>query len=147
MRCHMVHMLIGIQGSGKSTYALELAKKLNCEIVSTDKVRMDNPNMLEKDVWPEVYKRCSDALKEDRDVIYDATNVTPKVRKRFVDNVNALGANVKMGAYYFDTPVSLCAKRVAERNKEATQPELPIPVVYSYAASIIYPTLDEGFEF
>ena len=43
----------------------------NCEIVSTDKVRMDNPDLPEKDVWPEVYKRCSEALKENRDVIYD----------------------------------------------------------------------------
>ncbi len=143
----MVHMLIGIQGSGKSTYALELSKKLNCEIVSTDRVRIDNPDLPETAIWPEVYKRCSDALKGNRDVIYDATNITPRVRKRFVDNVTSLGAKVKMGAYFFDTPVDLCAARVEKRNKEATQPELPIPVVYSYAASIIYPTLDEGFEF
>lgn len=143
----MVHMLIGIQGSGKSTYALELAKKLKCEIVSTDRVRMDNPDWPESEIWPEVYKRCSDALKADLDVVYDATNTTPKVRKRFVDNVSSLGANVKMGAYFFDTPTNLCVQRVKTRNQEATQPELPISVVYSYAASIIYPTLDEGFEF
>ena len=38
-------------------------------------------------------------------------------------------------------------QEMLKRNEDKTQPELPIPVVYSYAASIIYPTLDEGFEF
>lgn len=143
----MIHMLIGIPGSGKSTYAFELAKKLNCEIVSTDLVRMDNPDWPETAIWPEVYKRCATALKQDVDVIFDATNITPKVRKRFVDEVVKLGANIKMGAYYFDTPTKTCAQRVDARNKAQTQYELPVSVVYSYASSIIYPTLEEGFSF
>lgn len=143
----MIHMLIGIPGSGKSTYALELSKTLKCEIVSTDVVRRDNPDWSESAIWPEVYKRCAIALKQNRDVIFDATNITPKVRKRFVDEVSKFGVEVKMAAYYFDTPANVCAKRVDKRNNDKTQYELPVSVVFSYASSIIYPTLEEGFSF
>ena len=143
----MIHMLVGIPGSGKSTYALALREKLNCEIISTDVVRIENPDWKEEAIWPEVYKRCADALKQGRDAIFDATNVTTRVRKRFVDEVSKLGATVEMGAYFFDTPVNVCAKRVNERNKVGTQYELPVSVVYSYGSSITYPTLDEGFVF
>ncbi len=143
----MIHMLIGIPGSGKSTYAKVLAKKLNCDIISTDRVRMDNPSWEENAIWPEVYRLCANALKNNVDAIFDATNVTPKVRKRFVDEVSKHGVEVKMGAYYFDTPPSVCAKRVALRNEDHSQPHLPVEVVYSYGSSIIYPTNSEGFLF
>ncbi len=143
----MIHMLIGIQGSGKSTYALKLSKELNCTIISTDRVRMEHPDWEESAIWPEVYRKCAESLKNNVDAIYDATNITPKVRKRFFDEVSKYDVKIQVGAYYFDTPVAVCAARVASRNADKTQPELPIPVVYSYAASIIYPTLDEGLAF
>ena len=37
----MVHMLIGIQGSGKTTFAKEFIKNNNCKIASTDYVRQN----------------------------------------------------------------------------------------------------------
>ena len=57
-----VHMMIGIPGSGKSTYALELSKKLNYKIISTDVVRMENPGIKEEDVWPRVYWMIAEEL-------------------------------------------------------------------------------------
>ena len=35
----MIYMMVGIQGSGKTTLSNELSKKMNIEIVSTDMVR------------------------------------------------------------------------------------------------------------
>ena len=57
----MIHMLVGIQGSGKSTYALELSKELNCEIVSTDNVR--KAGVPEQDVWKVVYQKMCRCFK------------------------------------------------------------------------------------
>ena len=66
-------MLVGIQGSGKTTFANELKKELNCEIVSTDNVRKEG--VPETEVWKVVYQKCADALNNNQDVIYDATNI------------------------------------------------------------------------
>ncbi len=143
----MVHMLIGIPGSGKSTFAKTLSATLKCDIASTDKVRKDNPKWKEEQVWPEVYRLCAEALKDGKDIIFDATNITPKVRERFVSEVEKYGVKMVMGAYYFNTSKEECFSRVVERNKLADSLFLPPEVVYSYGEKIVFPTLEEGFCF
>ena len=39
-----------------------------------------------------MYQKCADALKNNQDVIYDATNITPKVRQRLFDEVVAIAS-------------------------------------------------------
>ena len=73
----VLHLMVGIQGSGKSTFSKSLSKKLNCKIISSDEVRKMNPNLDEKKVFPEVYRLCAGELKNGNDVIFDATNITP----------------------------------------------------------------------
>lgn len=141
----MIHMLIGIQGSGKTTFALELCKELNCEIVSTDNVR--KLGVEEKEVWNVVYQKCADVLNNNIDAIFDATNITPKVRKRFFDEIIKLGATPKVGAYYFVTDVQVCYERVKVRNTIEGELYLPEEVVYSYHERLIEPSFEEGFEF
>ena len=117
----MVHFLIGIQGSGKTTFSKELAKKLNCEIISTDGLRNAHPDWAESMIWPEVYRLIAEALKQDIDIIYDATNITPKVRNRFKEELLKHNVEIKMGAYYFNTPWEICQKRVIKRNSEPNE--------------------------
>lgn len=143
----MVHMLIGIQGSGKTTFAKQLQKELNCEIASTDYIRANYKDVKEADVFSMVYKMCSDALNNNKDIIYDATNITPNVRKRFFDQMLNLNAIPIVGAYYFNTDVNVCFERVKERNKKEGQLYLPEEVVFSYHSKLIEPTFDEGFYF
>ena len=141
----MIHMLIGIQGSGKTTFANVLKNELNCEIVSTDKVRKEG--VPETDVWKVVYQKCADALNNNQDVIYDATNITPKVRRRLFDEVIKLNATPIVGVYYFDTDVKTCYERVKTRNTIEGELYLPEEVVYSYSEKLIEPTFDEDFVF
>ena len=141
----MIHMLVGIQGSGKTTFANKLCKELDCEIISTDKVRQ--MGVVESEVWKIVYQKCCDALNNNIDAIFDATNITPKVRKRFSDEMIKLGATPIIGVYYFITDVNKCYQRVKNRNTMENELYLPEEVVFSYYEKLIEPTLEEGFEF
>lgn len=144
-----IHMLIGIPGSGKSTYCNNvLTKKYKDAIyIASDKVRDDNPNMKEEQIWPEIYRLISNALNNDLDVIYDATNITENVRNRFKNKLKEL--NVKeydMIAYYFTTDTNTCYERVKIRNTMPNERYLPEEVVLSYGSKIMAPTKQEGFK-
>ena len=80
-------LFLGCAGSGKSTFSNKLKEEKNIIIISTDVVRKNNPTWPETAIWPEVYRLAAFNLKSGNDIIYDATNITPKVRNRFIENV------------------------------------------------------------
>lgn len=139
-------MLIGIPGSGKTTYSKELIKKYNAKVISSDKVRQTYIGIDEKEVFPTVYKLCIEELKEEKNVILDATHITPKVRKRSFDALDAYGMPYEKVAVYIDTSVEECARRVEKRNQDPNELSLPVEVVYSYGKNIIPPSKEEGFD-
>lgn len=143
----MIYMLVGIQGSGKSTFAKKLSEEKKIGIISTDHVRKMNPGIEEKLVWPTVYKQIYVACRHGVDAIFDATSITKKVRKRFFDEVEYLGITPEVGVYNFVTPVDECVRRVEERNKNPNELFIPPEVVTKYAETKEEPTLDEGFVF
>jgi len=138
-------MLIGIQGSGKTTFATKLSQEKNCLVASTDYVRKNMKEIPESEVFYTVYKLIADAVKNNQDIIYDATSITPKVRKRFFDEVRKFNVEPMVTAYYFDTDVMECYNRVKKRNTIEGELYLPEEVVFSYNEKIVKPTLDEGF--
>ncbi len=143
-----VYMMIGIQGSGKTTFAKVLSKGFNISIVSSDELRTNNPDLKEELVFPTLYKICKDKILNNESFIYDATNITPKVRKRFVDSLTELGVNrdlYDIVAVYFEPDVELSIERVNKRNKEPNERFMPLDVIKEYAKNIVEPTNDEGF--
>lgn len=142
----MIHVLVGVQGSGKSTYAREFAKKENIEVVSTDAVRKAYPGIEEYKVWDIVYEKMAKCLKEGKDCIFDATSITRKVRKRFFDSVGSFGVEVKADCIYLDTNIETCEKRVLKRNDDPNELYLPPEVIFSYHERLEIPTVEEGFE-
>ena len=141
----MIHVIVGIQGSGKSTFAKELAQKENIEIVSTDAIRKKYKDIEEYRVWEMVYKRMAELTKEGKDCIFDATSITRNVRKRFFDNVGSYGVKVEADCYYLDTDLDICERRIQERNLDINELYLPIEVIYSYKERLEVPSIDEGF--
>lgn len=142
-----IHMMVGIPASGKSTFSKSLSKELNIPIVSSDEVRNKYPNVQEKDIWPLIYEECASYVKLGQDFIYDATNVTPNVRKRFVDILLSKCDGFQIGTYYIEADPKVCYERCIERNKDKNERYLPPEVIFEYAEKIIKPSDEEGFIF
>ena len=141
-----LHLMIGIPGSGKSTYVKEILKTKDYVLVSTDKVRQDNPDLPEQEVFPTVYRTMGEALKNGLDVVFDATNITPKVRNRLKDNLKEYVSNYDIIGYFFPTYSKICMNRIIERNKNPNELYLPPEVPLSYGESITLPTYSEAFK-
>ena len=142
----VLHMMIGIQGSGKSTFSKKLSKDLNCSIASSDEIRKAFPNLDEKNVFPEVFKLCANELKAGRDVILDATNITPFVRARNINAIKNLFSNFEIFVYFINTDANICKERVEKRNKIEGEIFIPLEVIDSYSKNIVPPTKDEKFD-
>lgn len=136
-------MLIGIPGSGKTTYSTFLSIEYNAKVISTDKVRQTYVGIKEEDVFPTVYRLCIEELQNQRNVILDATHITPKVRKRSFDALDSFNVSYEKVAIYIDTPVEMCARRVEKRNQDPNELFLPVEVVYSYGKNIVPPSKEE----
>jgi predicted kinase len=141
-----VHMLIGIPGSGKTTYGKKLQEQYGYQIISTDMVRNTFPHIEEKDVFSKVYQLCAEHLRNNIDIIYDATNITPAVRKRFIDNMKSYGVNYDLIGYFFSIDPEICVQRVVQRNLNPEERYLPPEVPLSYGKNIVPPLLEEGFK-
>ena len=79
-------VLVGISGSGKSTYATGLQKSLKSELVQTDEIRVElcgNAEDQSKNgqVFAVARTRVSQFLSEGKNVIIDATSLNRKDRK------------------------------------------------------------------
>lgn len=141
----IVYMMIGIPGLGKTTYARKISKEKGLPIISTDEVRNMHPNWEEAKIWPEVYRLCGEYLKAGQSIIFDATNITPAVRKRFIENVQTYYQNFDLYAYVMKASLNDCLTRVEKRNLDPNERYLPLDVIPSYYHKLIEPTYEEGF--
>ena len=144
-----LYILIGVPGSGKSTYAEELYQKSErgIALVSSDCIRkslygnescQDNP----KKVFTLAHKIIVDQLEHGFDVIFDATNIYANNRKDLILKVCfEIRKPVRFVAIYFDTPIDECIKRQDYRNRK-----VPQKVIEKMARQIDKPTFEEGFD-
>lgn len=94
-----LEILIGLPGSGKSTYAKEEHESnSNSVYLSSDKIREElygnesiqgNP----VEVFTLMQSRAIEALKSGRDVFYDATNLTRKDRAGILCQLQDMSTN------------------------------------------------------
>lgn len=77
-------MLMGLPGSGKSTYAKQIAQEKNAIIMSSDALRMEmfgcNCQDKNDELFKEMNKRVIGTLQSGTSVVYDATNTNSKRR-------------------------------------------------------------------
>ncbi|AFZ26264.1 putative kinase [Cylindrospermum stagnale PCC 7417] len=108
------HFLIGIPGSGKSSFAAELAKLENYRVVSTDAIRQQlYGDATIQGEWSQIEKKVIseivEAIAQGYAVIYDATNARRGWRMDLLQKLNLSLTNpVLWMGWYLQTPLATC---------------------------------------
>lgn len=147
-------MLIGPPGCGKSYIANSNKnpnnlKKLGYQIHSSDAIRKElygNEDILgDIKVFSILHNRIFEDLKNNKDVVYDATNVKRSLRKNFFEQLNqhVNRKEVTVVGVVFDIPIDVIKQQNKSRSRVV--PEEIIDKMYN-ALHGGFPSLQEGFD-
>lgn len=137
-------VLIGLPGSGKSTVAKDLQERENTVIHSSDKLReylFGDINKCSKneELFNELHKRIKQDLLNGKNVIYDATNISHKKRKAFLDNFKKI--DCYKDCYLIATPYEQCLFQNNQRERKV--PEYVLKNMYK---NFFIPQFYEGWD-
>jgi predicted kinase len=113
-------LLVGIPGSGKTTYAEKyIEENPNTVHLSSDKIRAElwGNEATQGDnnkVFSLMQSRAIDALNNGQSVVYDATNITRKDRSYIISICPKF---VKIEAHVIFAPIETCIERDAARER------------------------------
>ena len=147
MKKHL-YLMVGVPGSGTSTYAKSVLKDGDIYI-SRDEIRYsllteeDDYFAKENEVIKTFIDNIDKSLVNEEycgDIYADATHLSPKSRAQVL---NQLKNKDKVSAIYLDIPLDLILERNAQRKGRALVPENVVRRMYN---SIILPTKAEGIE-
>lgn len=111
-------LLSGLPGAGKTTFALALARVLDFEHLESDAVRARLFRVPRHSPWEsarvfaEVERLAASALAAGRTALIDATNLTPRDRRRFYQLATHSGRPLL--AIRLTAPIDELARRLAE---------------------------------
>lgn len=137
-------VLVGVPGSGKTTYAKEYARTYNKTVhLSSDLIRAElyGDESIQGDpaeVFSIMQKRAVDALHSGKNVLYDATNMTRKDR---LGIIAACPRHAQIEAHIVWAPIETCIVRDANRERTVGQ-----EVIDKMLKRFQAPYYDEGFD-
>lgn len=142
-----LYVLIGLPGSGKSTWSRDNAARLDAVVVGSDEVRRDfhacGQNPLNGDqVFAEVERRAREQLQADRSVVLDATHYLRRYRRYAIDLARQL--QVWCVALWFDAPLAEVLRRNEWRTGDQFgEQRVPDHIIREMAAHFEPPGRDE----
>jgi predicted ABC-type ATPase len=123
-------ILIGIQGSGKTTFYLQRFFETHVRI-SLDLVKTRRREQV-------LLEAC---LRTGQRFVIDNTNVRAEVRARYIGSAKAAGFRVI--GYFFETQLGEALRRNQQRSGRAV---IPVPGVIGTLKRLEPPSIEEGFD-
>ncbi|WP_103106431.1 AAA family ATPase [Brevibacillus reuszeri] len=135
-------VMAGIAGSGKSSWAKEIAKKERATIISTDEIRQrlfgdEDRQKRTAQVFYEVYSRMENELAQGKNVILDATNIDREKRMKVLSKF----PDTQKECYYLDVPYAICLDRNRSRKRKVDE-----FIMTKMRKNFHFPILNEGWE-
>lgn len=139
----MLYMTIGLQASGKTAYIEKHAPK-DAIIISPDRIRREVFNVeydpgVEDGVWSMFFRQLEQALREQKTVIIDNTNVTRSARAMMISIAKRY--NIPVIGYWFKVPIEECLRRNQERERK-----VPEHMIHTMQRMFDEPHIEEGFQ-
>lgn len=139
-----IYMMVGIPGSGKSTWIREHIEP-SWIVLSPDAILEQRYNYewtpeRASEAWAESYRHFGALLLSGTTIVWDATFISPIIRAAILHT--SKGAGYRVVAVFFDTPVDVCVERNATRAREP----VPESTIRRMADGLVAPTEGEGFD-
>ena len=131
---NVLYLMMGIPGSGKSTYAKQFASRNKIQYISRDEIRFsllqptDEYFDKENEVMKILREKTNLAL-ENGSTLVDSTNLSEKSRARLLNYIKTECAAIVV--LFMDTTVSTALKRNALRKKREKVPDEELIRMYS----------------
>lgn len=142
----ILNMMVGMPGSGKSSYIQQYLLKNNVVYLSSDQIRIDMYGFEDQTHNAEVFNKMKQetilALQKGYDVIYDATNLAKKRRVSLINEIKQKINDVEINAYLCCTPINV----ILERNITRTERHIPWEKLEEMIKNIECPMYYEGFK-
>lgn len=137
------YMLIGLPGAGKSEIAREIAD-FNAVVLSSDAMRKEfyGDETIQGEpskIFEEMQRRAIAALKDGKDVVYDATNISRKKRRHILSSINIPCCKI---AYVVWARYETCLARDSARNRNVGE-----SVIRRMLLNFQPPYYDEGWDY
>lgn len=140
-------MMVGLPGSGKSFWAERHAEQYGAVVISSDAIRkelygdeavQDNPEK----VFHILHDRVFTNLRNGKNVIYDATNLSMKRRRGFLRQLSsAVNIPICKICVFMATPIDRCIARDSARDRMVGK-----SVIHRMACSFQVPYYNEGWD-
>ena len=134
------YMLVGLSGSGKSSYNFEEeVVKISSDSLRKEIFGDENDQTHNAEVFNELHKRVILNLKNGKNVVYDATNLSRRRRVAFLNNIKHI--DCKKICVVFKTPYEVCVKRDSLRPRK-----VGVSVIFKQLKQFQMPQYDEGWD-
>jgi predicted kinase len=142
-----VIITVGIPGSGKTTMVKKFADKMgiSATYISADAIREEltgdaGNQTANKRVWTLVYKRFTEALLNDDDIILDNTSIKLKDRQKIYKTIRECNKMKETEIIIFYCPCSVAKSMLNQQNRDR---KVPIDVVRRMQLELCEPRLEE----